>query len=163
MSIINKSKKELLRVYEMGYRIDDDGMVRNPSNNIIYMDAHHSKGSLPYYRFKLASKRPNVMVHRLCAYQQYKDAMFEPGIMVRHLNGDSLDNRPVNIAIGTAKDNANDVPKKKRLKSKLTPYRKEIVELYNKGYIYSDIAKRYDTHPSNIRWICLHYKEDELE
>jgi hypothetical protein len=51
-------------------------------------------------------KSRSVGVHQLVA-----DAFHGPcptGLQVRHLNGDPKDNRPVNLAYGTAKENAGD-------------------------------------------------------
>ena len=40
--------------------------------------------------------------------QKFGDKIFEEGIVVRHLNGDSLDNSWENISIGTNSDNCLD-------------------------------------------------------
>jgi len=48
-----------------------------------------------------------VPVHRLVAYQLFGDAAFTAPC-VRHLDGDSLNNRPENIALGTHRENALD-------------------------------------------------------
>lgn len=52
--------------------------------------------------------RRTLLSHRFIAYQLYGDKIFEPGIVVRHLNDDPSDNRFENIALGTYKDNKRD-------------------------------------------------------
>ena len=49
-----------------------------------------------------------VSVHKLQAYQMFEEEMFVEGIVVRHLDGDPLNNSPENIAIGTVRDNIMD-------------------------------------------------------
>ena len=49
-----------------------------------------------------------VYFHSLLAYQLYGERYFEKGIVARHLNGNSLDNSPTNIILGTQKDNRAD-------------------------------------------------------
>jgi hypothetical protein len=43
--------------------------------------------------------------------------MFEPGIVVRHLNDDPQDFSKDNIALGTAKDNTHDIPPEVRART----------------------------------------------
>lgn len=57
-----------------------------------------------------------IVVARLVAYKKYGDAMFEKGVQVRHLDGDSTNNFEYNIAIGTASENMMDKPKEERLR-----------------------------------------------
>lgn len=53
-------------------------------------------------------KLASVFVHKLVAYQKFGDDAFAQGVMVRHLDGDSLNNRPSNILIGSASNNSMD-------------------------------------------------------
>lgn len=60
---------------------------------------------------------PNVGIlymHCAACLLLYKIIYLEEGIVSRHLDGNFTNNSPSNIRIGTAKDNANDVPKDKR-------------------------------------------------
>lgn len=72
-----------------GYTVTRDGVVyykgRKRSPTI-------SKSN--YYRFNIRINGINVpiFVHRLQAYQKFGDRMFNPGIVVRHLDGNSLNN-----------------------------------------------------------------------
>ncbi len=65
-----------------------------------------------YYGFRTVwdNKRVWVKVHRLQAYQLFGDKIFEPGVVVRHLDSDTKNNSLSNIAIGTYKDNHMDRP-----------------------------------------------------
>lgn len=46
--------------------------------------------------------------HRVVAFRKYGEIVFEKGIMVRHLDGNKLNNTPNNLAIGYNQDNVND-------------------------------------------------------
>jgi len=65
-----------------------------------------------WLRIPHLSVRGTVNYHRLGAVQKYNagDEMFVPGIMVRHLDNNKLNNRLDNLALGTALDNARDIP-----------------------------------------------------
>jgi hypothetical protein len=57
-----------------------------------------------------------VPVHKLVAYALWRRAAFAPGIHVRHLNNDPTDNRQANLALGSPRDNAYDLPKEVRVR-----------------------------------------------
>jgi hypothetical protein len=57
---------------------------------------------------KVDGKVKNVPVHRLAAFQKFGDRIFDPGIVVRHLNEDHLDNSVDNLGIGTPSANQMD-------------------------------------------------------
>lgn len=54
------------------------------------------------------SHRNYVYEHRLVAFQKFGIKVFEDKIVVRHLNGNKLDNSPENIMIGSQNDNIKD-------------------------------------------------------
>ena len=58
----------------------------------------------------LARKSYSVPAHKVVAYAVYGEAAFEPGIQVRHLDGDRLNLRASNLKLGTASVNAMDKP-----------------------------------------------------
>lgn len=49
-----------------------------------------------------------IPVHQLLALQKFGDAALKPGVQVRHVNGDPLDNSDDNVLIGSAADNIMD-------------------------------------------------------
>ena len=107
----------VLTAYEKGYYVDKEGNVwfNGKQRKLI---PHNTGKKKPYYQFAIRltnGKVKNVKVHKLQAYQKFGDKMFEDGIVVRHLNDNSLDNSWDNIEIGTDSDNMMIYPKKKDL------------------------------------------------
>jgi hypothetical protein len=68
----------------------------------------NSKGYI-YGGIKINGKTTKIYAHRLQAYKKFGDAMFEDGIMVRHLDGNPANNSWDNIEIGTQSDNMMDI------------------------------------------------------
>lgn len=54
------------------------------------------------------SNRNYVYEHRLVALKKFGPKIFENKVVVRHINGDKLDNSPDNIMIGSQNDNIKD-------------------------------------------------------
>lgn len=97
------------QAYDKGYRILNDGVIIGLRGQVV-------KGDIDmwnYRRFKIRDvngKNKNIKASRLQAYQKFGDTMFKDGIVVRHLNGDSLMDTKENIVIGTESDNRMDIP-----------------------------------------------------
>lgn len=113
MSGINIPITEI--AFNKGYRIKD-GRIFNPNGKEIKLQIPTRKDKGQYARFsvKHEGKSRRVMVHRLVAFQKFGAKMFNDGIVVRHLDGNSLNNSDDNIAIGTHSDNSMDRPKEQR-------------------------------------------------
>ena len=97
--------------YNKGYRVTKCGNLIGMRGTVI--------GNLDpkgYYKteFRINGKDIRFYTHRLQAYQKYGKKIYEKGIIVRHLNSNSLDNSWKNIAIGTLRDNYFDMPKEQR-------------------------------------------------
>ena len=156
---------KLQRAYERGYRVTKEGHLLNPKGRKI-----GSIDSCGYYRniVMLNGKQMVVKTHRLQALQKYGDKLYENGIVVRHLNGNSLDNSFNNIAIGTYRDNAMDIPKHIRQKraalivKSSIKYPKEFVlklrEEYKLVKNYRKLGKKYDMH-SQIIWQLINKRK----
>jgi hypothetical protein len=108
--------------FEQGFRVSDSGQVVSP-NGTTRLPHYCSKkpGQAPYGRVtvRIGDRRHAVSIHQLAAYQLWGDAAFADGIHVRHLNGDSTDNRPENLALGTAVENSMDRPESDRKRQAL--------------------------------------------
>ena len=109
--------------YEKGYRVDEKGVVYSPTGILRKVQIKNKKDDTrPCYKhFTISMPReggrcfPKILVHQLQSYQKYGAAMFDPALVVRHLDGDSLNNKESNIALGTQSDNMLDQPKEKRI------------------------------------------------
>lgn len=142
-SIMNKVK----HAYTKGYRINKKGEIINPKGDVINGYTETYKG---YSRTKLSlrgldGKQLKVGAHRLQAYQKFGDDVFEKGIQVRHLDGNSLNNSWDNIAIGTQSDNMMDVPEHiRKLRASQAGKKHDhdkIIEMHKSGFSYSSIMK----------------------
>lgn len=137
---------KIIEAHKRGYRIDDNGSIVNPNLSII----SGSKSNFGYYYFsiKVADRRVKIMAHRLMAYQKYGNNIFEKGIVVRHLDGNSSNNSNENIAIGTYSDNRMDMPIQDRLKQSLlaASYRIKYDKQLVKAYYYENGFSKTMTH-----------------
>lgn len=108
-----KIKDRIIAASEKGYSVDKQGSVwyngklRVPSSNRGYMEFS--------VRFDGEKHPQNVPVHRLQAYQKFGYKIFESGIVVRHLDGNSSNNSFDNIEIGTQQENMMDIPAEQRI------------------------------------------------
>lgn len=110
-------------------------------------------------------RRSTVQVSRLVAYKKYGNAMFAEGIVVRHLDGDSTNNLPENIAIGSQSQNMMDRPEEERIKSAKTAssyLRKftdaeenEIVDYHNFTGSYSMTMRKFEISSKGTLWYIL--------
>ena len=111
------SKKVLEEFFEKEYHISKEGKIYNDQG--VELKGWSDGG---YLRIGLRIKDYNIpksaKVHILQAYQKFGDKIFEEGIVVRHLNGNSLDNSWDNILIGSYSDNRLDM--EKNLRSELS-------------------------------------------
>lgn len=157
------NSKIIKLVVSLGYKIDKSGFVISPKTNKQIGYIRHNK----MYRYFSAGGTGNrtypVPFHRLQAYQKYGEAIFEPGICVRHLNGDSLDNSWDNIVIGTHQDNMLDKCPIIRQESALSAARsqrklswEEVAKLKKErdsGDSLKILSKRYGLAMSTVSYI----------
>ena len=106
INAMNESQLALKTAYEKGYRVKNNCVYSFFKNCFLKLQTNQS-GYL-YFNIKLQRKSIKVFVHRLVAYEKYKDKLFDQGIVVRHLNGNQKDNSFNNICIGTQQENMLD-------------------------------------------------------
>ena len=111
---LSQRNRFIIAAYNKGYRVID-GNVYSPFSDRFLKLRQNQDGYFCFTVFH-EKQRKTIMVHRLVAYQKYKDKIFEDGIQVRHLDGNEQNNLDYNIAIGTARDNHLDKPKETRVK-----------------------------------------------
>ncbi len=109
-----KKDQALVKAHEDGYRVVDKKVISPYSGEAIRLTTVRGYPKFAH-RIGKPGARPIVMVHRLVAYQKYGNKLFEEGIQVRHLDGDKLNFSEDNICIGTASENAMDMPREQRV------------------------------------------------
>jgi hypothetical protein len=130
--------ERLKYAHQKGYYVDMDG-------NVVFKNKKRKpilNGKYYIFTFKYENKSFNVKIHRLQAYQKYGDIIFNKNIVVRHLNGNSLDNSFNNIEIGSYHDNTMDIPKEKRL------FSAKNAASFNIKYNADDVKKYYQENKS---------------
>lgn len=145
-----------------GYWVDEDGRPHSPTGRIL----RGCIGSNGYQRFSI--RRPdgghaNVAVHQLAALLKFGKAALAPGVHIRHLDGDPLNNRPSNLELGTAHQNIMDRPRAarvahaKRAASFLRKMSRDQVEearrMYEGGAKLKDIAAKYGVAMSTASYV----------
>lgn len=110
---LNKHHRTILEVYNKGYRVTDEGKLCGPKK--VRELKLYGKQIYPSFTVTIDSKVCNLSVHKFAAYCFYGSKVFEPGIHVRHLNGDVLDISKQNIQLGTPSQNNLDKPVKVRI------------------------------------------------
>ena len=114
-----------------------------------------------YYHFSVGYG--NILVHRFIAYLLFGEAVFQPGIQVRHLNGNSLDNSFENLCLGTQSDNMMDKSQEARTNCALhaSQYRRRfsdsevqsIRETRKAGATYKQICTEFHTSKSTLSYL----------
>lgn len=101
-----------------GYTTDGQGNIFSPQGRKIST----FKNPNGYHTFNVRAKsaRGMVYVHRFIAFTLFGSKIFENGMEVRHLNGNSSDNRSSNISFGTSSENKQDIPKEIRIQNAST-------------------------------------------
>lgn len=103
VNFLSMSNEMIRLASRKGYNINKDGEIINPKGKIVKGSIRKSKKS-SYKIFGIAYQgisRP-ILVHRFVAYKKFGDIALEAEC-IRHLNSNSLDNRPDNVDISTYK------------------------------------------------------------
>lgn len=122
-----------------GYVVTEDGKLLNPSS----VEIGYNYSGYITTSIRVGGKRKDLKAHRLQAYQKYGEALYEEGVVTRHLNSNSEDNSWENILIGTQSDNMMDIPEQIRVKKAL--HATSFVRKHNKKEIqkFHNINKSY--------------------
>lgn len=155
-------KEALLYAVKQGYSVTHDGRVISPNTEKPRKLVLDSRG---YFVFNLGSceKAVGIRVHRLVAYFKFGKKIFNKGVVVRHLDGNSRNNQWNNIAIGTQSDNMMDrSPLKRKAHAQVAARKqrklsdeeaKELRALRAKGATYSELMSKFGLAKSTISYI----------
>ena len=157
-----KHSNALLLAFRKGYRVNTDGTVESASGKNRNLQKCGTKRRLYYYKFNISlpdgSKYP-IKVHQLAAYQKYKSLIMDESIVVRHLDGNSLNNSLLNIAIGSHSENSMDRPKQHRVnhatKASFSNIRKDWGKIdadRKLGMSYRSLEKKYNVSKGTLSY-----------
>lgn len=104
-------KNKLQIALDRGYHVDNEGICLNKNGKQV----GYKNGNYNSFNIRIDNKFKCIRIHRLQAYQKFGTKLFKKGCVVRHLDGDSLNNSIDNIEIGTQSQNMMDVPIKMRV------------------------------------------------
>ena len=155
--------KAVITAHEKGYRVTPDGRVVTRFNRERKLRLTGSGGRTQYFVFNIIDERKvrvPVPVHRLAMYQAYGELIFEDGVSIRHLDGDSLNNSLDNLEIGSHSENMMDQEREVRVarakhaasfQRKLTPERlASLREDRAKGWTYAQLGEKYGVPKSTL-------------
>lgn len=134
--------------FNRGYRIDKCGQLFNPQGikvaGSINNDGYRSTGG------KFEGKKKHILFHRFVAYCKFGDKLYNKDMVVRHLDGNKLNNSWDNIAIGTSQENSMDKPQEMRIRVSSNANKRhsdkkveDIIKCHNEGLPYSEIMKKF--------------------
>ena len=142
MSKLSKVNEYVIQFFEIGYNINKDGNIIRKNLSIKSIFPENGSG-YQYITVRLPMKyNARIPIHKIQAYKKFGSVMFEKGILVRHLDGNPLNNSWDNIEIGTNSDNMMDRGPKCRKNSATIATRKmqDIIRSYeDRCKIYEDL------------------------
>jgi hypothetical protein len=151
---MSKTQELIVEAYNKGYRIIDGDCI-NPKGKILKGTIKHHPVPYKQMSVKTSKGSRSIFYHALLAYQLYGNLYFVKGTVARHRDGNSLNNSPENIILGTMKDNILDIPSKRRtekgIKSNKTKNKlsegmlTDIINDYNLGMTPKQLYIKYDT------------------
>lgn len=114
-----KLERLIRRSYDRGYRVTPDGVLIGLKGKPLPV---RKRGKQSYPTFSVSTSETvckvfGIPVHKFAAFCFYGSAVFEPGIVVRHKNGNVYDVSAVNILIGSHSQNNLDKPAATRMKA----------------------------------------------
>jgi hypothetical protein len=161
----SKSAKLLVDVATRGYRVTTEGLVVAPSGRVVKTHPD-TRGYLNFTAKPTGGDRSSgrrVYIHRLVAYQKYGSKLFTPGLEVRHLDNNKLNNDVSNIAIGTHQENQRDHPEEYLVaqakhaasfrRALTTEQAQQLVDDRAAGATYKELMAKYGVAKSTVSYI----------
>lgn len=99
--------------HKRGYHVDDEGRIWSFTGR--RMNPKPQNNGYVRFSVKRNGITKTVAVHQFVAYDKFGEAALAPGVHVRHMDGNPLNNRRENIEIGTASDNMMDQTREVRV------------------------------------------------
>ncbi len=146
----------------LGYQITEDGLILSPAGKQRPGQMHRGYYVLSFF-YGPERRVRNISVSKLAGYQWFGEAALQPGIEVRHLDGNSANNARMNLAIGNHSANMLDIaPAIRRARARvaaaaqkrLTDAQAETLrEDRKKGATYKELCAKYNIAKSTVSYI----------
>ncbi len=137
-------------------RIRSEPRKGNPVPKIKSQSLSSNKKYMRVTVTPLGLKSIQLTVHRLVAWAFL--GYQKEGVEVRHINGDSFDNRVENLCYGTKSDNMRDAIAHRTFSmsewhpcAKLT--KEQVADIRSSNEYYKDVALKYGIHPFTVHKI----------
>ena len=161
---MNNEQRLIILAHNKGYKVDINGNVISPFSGKKLKLKERTDG---YLAFSIKDPRSKgtraVYCHRLVSYSKFKDKSFEKGIHTRHLDGNSFNNSPENIDIGTISENQMDKPSKVRKEmainasTKIRRFSDKVVEEIktdrDNGFTYKELSEKYNASTGSLHFM----------
>ena len=117
---MSKANDLLLLAKDKGYTCDESGNVIGPKGNILVAPPKESKEGRRGFSIrtdKLTGRRSTsvIPVHRFIAFCKFGTKLFDESLVVRHIDGNVLNNSWDNLQLGSQSENMMDRPQAKRV------------------------------------------------
>jgi hypothetical protein len=149
-------------LHAKGYRVLPCGAARNPRGREI---GRHINGN-GYREISTTRGSRKVLVHRLQAFQLFGERVYAPGIVVRHLDGNPLNNSTGNLALGTDLENTMDrLPDDRRSHAKKASAaaakfnHADVLEFYASCKSYAKTMERFGIASKGTLHFIIHSSE----
>ena len=156
---LSKNKQALIEAYDKGYRVINQEVISSKGK---VLKPRLTPEGYRVFNKSFEGETRRIWIHHLVAYQKYRDKLLEKGIVVRHKNGNQLDNSENNILIGTQSQNMYDRSKEDLLSHSLkasTHTRRftdkevtKIRKLRSEGMFFKDIGNMFGVGKSTIHY-----------
>jgi len=145
---ISKYNEAIIEAFKRGYVVDLKGNCFSPKG--ILIGNYINKYGYKTFGIRFEGKVYSLLVHRLQAYQKFKEDVFKEDVEVRHKNNIKLDNSFDNILIGSHSQNMMDKEELDRLNCAIYASsfmakhdHKSIILDRNNGMSYKDLMKKH--------------------
>jgi len=145
-NMISKGNQAILIAWGAGYGVTMDGAVRFPDGTTRRGYSYASREPKQYLKIFIREAQTWVYVHRLAAFQEWGDRMFQKGVYVNHKNGDGTDNSLNNLTLSPLNARVRAPRRPPTLNEMIT-----VQEMHQKGYTSFDMASRLQRPPRFCR------------
>lgn len=160
-SELSKLNKIVIYCFNKGYKVLETGILVSPQGYIRKLNERKRYATITV---QFEGRDSILYVHKLQAYQKFGETIFGKNMVVRHKNGNSLDNSYDNILLGTASDNQLDIPEERRRSRSIYAAQfmriwsdvqlKEIFnDRYTNNFTYSNLVVKYKIAKSTLSFL----------